>query len=74
MAATPQLMQAPPEYNQASEALFRRELENILVIAMAIAENVATGTAPLASHTSKRHQYLPAVAIVTRSAGATTYG
>ena len=64
MASTPQLRQAPPEYNQAAEHLFRRELENILVIALAVADSISTGTAPLASHTHKRHQYLPSVGVV----------
>lgn len=67
MAATPQLRQAPAEYNQQAEHLFRRELENILVIALAIAENVASGEAPVASHTSKRHQYIPSVGSVVHS-------
>ena len=55
MAATPQLTRAPVEYDQVNEALFRRELENILVVALQVANNVATGEAPIASHTHKRH-------------------
>ena len=67
MASTPQLMRAPGQYDQASEALFRRELENILVIALSIATNVASGSAPVASLTHKRHQYMPSVGVQVKS-------
>ena len=46
---------------------FRRELENILMVALSIANNVATGVAPISSLTHKRHQYQPPVGVVIKS-------
>jgi hypothetical protein len=63
MAATPSLRLAPAQYDPAAENLFRRELENILVIALSIANQVASGTATPMSHTLKRNQYLPSIGL-----------
>jgi hypothetical protein len=63
MAATPAFRIAPPTYSQQSEDQFRRELENILMVALALAENVAAGRASIMTHTIKRHQYQPPVGL-----------
>ena len=65
MAATPQFRQAPTEYNADSENLFRRELENIILVALAIANGVASGESQVVSMTNKRGSYAPPVGVMT---------
>jgi hypothetical protein len=65
MAQTPSFRQSPVEYDQDSENLFRRELETVIMIAMAVARNIASGESSIASHSIKRHQYQPPVGVAT---------
>jgi hypothetical protein len=63
MSIDVRLIQAPPEYSQTNEQLFRRDMELTISRAIDLLAAIADGSNVSSSQAHKHHQYLPTLGV-----------